>query len=353
METQTTYAIGVMSGTSLDGLDIAYCKFDELQNKLSYKVINAKTIKYLDIERQKLSNAHLLNATDFIKLHAEYGTYIGEQVLSFIKQYNCKPSFIASHGHTIFHNPQEKITFQLGSGAHIYAVAGIPVINDFRNTDVALGGQGAPLVPLGDKLLFNEYEAALNLGGFSNITLLKNEIFIASDICPINILLNKYANKYGFAFDKEGAIGRVGKINIELLNKFAEIEAFSKFPRHSLSREWIEMQYIPLIDSAKCTIPNIMRTLYEHICIEIAKILEMYHISNVIVTGGGAYNNFLIELLKEKTSTKIIIPENSIIEYKEALIFALLGSLRLQNKINVMSEITGAAKNTSSGAIWG
>jgi anhydro-N-acetylmuramic acid kinase len=353
MKANTTYAIGVMSGTSLDGLDIAFCRFDEFDNRFNFQILYAETIHYPETEKHKLANAHLLDASKFIELHIEFGTYIGKHVQSFMQKHNCNPDLIASHGHTIVHNPKHKITFQIGSGAHIYAETGIKTVNDFRCLDVALGGEGAPLVPLGDKLLFHQYESALNLGGFSNITFLKNNLFIASDICPVNILLNTYAYKLGNTFDKGGELGRKGKVDFDLLDKLNKIDVFKHFPRHSLSREWVESQYISYIDSCQSNLYDIMRTLYEHIASEIAKVLQMYLVRDVIITGGGAYNRFLLELIEKQVSTQLIVPDNILVEYKEALIFALLGTLRVQNKINVISEITGAVQHSSSGTIWG
>lgn len=343
------FAIGLMSGTSLDGLDICYAKFEK-NEKWNFEILNAETIRYPKIWEEKLKNPIHLSAEEMAEIHSNYGFYLGEKVNEFITKYYIKNlDLIASHGHTVFHQPQKKFTLQIGDGRAIKWVTKIPVIYDFRVQDVLMGGNGAPLVPIGDELLFHQYDACLNLGGFSNISLKINNQRIAFDICPVNIVLNSLAQKRGQKYDEDGKIAKLGKIDSELLNQLNNLKFYRQnFPK-SLGIEWV----LENVSSkfTKQSTEDLLATFTEHCAIQIANTLNYFQLKNVLVTGGGTYHSYLIEKIKSKTSTEIIIPEKTIIDYKEALIFALMGVLRVNNEINVLASATGCSENHSSGII--
>jgi len=346
--------IGLMSGTSLDGLDIAFCRFVVDKNKWSFSILNAETVQYSDAWLQKLSTAANLSALDFSLLHHQFGLFLGQSVADFIKKYSIKPDFVSSHGHTIFHQPDKKLTVQIGSGAAIASVCKLPVVNDFRVLDVLLGGQGAPLVPIGDRLLFPDYDYCLNLGGFANISYEHNQRRIAYDVCPVNIVLNHYAEKTGHRFDKDGMLAKSGNVHLPLLevlnnNPFFHI---NKHTPKSLGIEWVLKHVFPLIDSFHLPVNDILRTYCEHIVVQLSKVPETIPQLKLLVTGGGVYNHFLVELLKQKCEIQFVIPEKEIIEFKEALIFAFLGVLRMRNEVNCLNSVTGASADNCGGSIY-
>ncbi|MCF6358383.1 MAG: anhydro-N-acetylmuramic acid kinase [Draconibacterium sp.] len=342
--------IGTMSGTSLDGLDIAAVEFDYKNEKWSFNLLSATTVSYSEKWLKKLKNAPSLSGEKLIELHSEYGSFTGANINEFISNTGFKPNLIASHGHTIFHQPEKHFTLQIGNGAEIAAVTKTTTIADFRIGDIALGGQGAPLVPVGDKLLFNDFDYCLNLGGFANISFEKNGKRIAFDISPANFPLNFYAEKQGLLFDKNGELGKQGKLNIKLLSELNSLGFYKQNPPKSLGREWMEQVFYPVLTKYKISDSDIMRTIYEHIAIQIAKTSSGK--GKILITGGGAFNTFLIERIKFHSLLEVVIPEQKIVNYKEALIFAFLGVLRIQNKINCYSSVTGASKDSSVGVIF-
>jgi anhydro-N-acetylmuramic acid kinase len=344
-------AIGLMSGTSLDGVDIAYCEFRNDADAWKYKIISAETHPYNDLWKKNLSDALNADAIQLISLHKEYGSFLGKLVRNFISENKCHVDFISSHGHTVFHQPEKHLTFQVGDGSEIAAACGLPVVFDFRSGDVALGGQGAPLVPIGDKLLFADYDFCLNLGGFANISFEENNNRIAFDICPVNIILNRYANFLGQPFDKDGNLALKGHNNKVLFSELNNLEFYSSKPPKSLGREWVEKQVIPIIEKYKMSIEDVLHTLCEHMAWQIASVLNSMKKGTVIVTGGGAYNKYFISRLQNFTSHEILIPDRMTVEYKEALIFAFLGLLRINNKVNCLASVTGADRDHSSGSI--
>lgn len=343
------FAIGLMSGTSLDGLDICYAKFEK-NDHWSFEILQAKTIPYPKIWEEKLKNSTHLSAEQIAELHSNYGFYLGEKVNEFITKHHIKNlDLIASHGHTVFHQPQKKFTLQIGDGRAIKLVTKIPVIYDFRVQDVLMSGNGAPLVPIGDELLFHQFDSCLNLGGFSNISLKINHQRIAFDICPVNIVLNSLAQKRGQKYDEDGKIARLGKIDSELLNQLNNLKFYRQnFPK-SLGIEWV-LENVSNKFTKQST-EDLLATFTEHSATQIANTLNQFQLKNVLITGGGTHHTYLIEKIKSKTTTKIIIPEKTIIDYKEALIFALMGVLRMNNEINVLASATGCSENHSSGII--
>ncbi len=345
------FAIGLMSGTSLDGLDICYVHFPYPEVH-KFEIIQAETIPYDETWKNRLKDSIHLSAEAITQLDFDYGTYLGKAVQDFIGKHQIQNlDFIASHGHTVFHNPAQHYTLQIGKGQGIFAETGVPVVFDFRSQDVLLGGQGAPLVPIGDKLLFNGFASCLNLGGFSNISFEKKSERIAFDICPVNIILNQLATYFGKSYDINGEIARSGNVNSELLIQLNKLEYYQKQPPKSLGIEYC-MEYIyPILNNSKIKTDDLLSTFTEHIADQIANEINQNSLQNVLVTGGGSYNCYLIERIKSKTGSEIVLPENSLIDYKEALIFALMGLLHLEKKINVLASVTGASKNHRSGIL--
>ena len=342
------YAIGLMSGTSLDGLDVAYIRF--YGSPIDYEIIQAYTFPYPCGLKTKLVSAGNLGGSELNRLHIELGRFFGERVKVFIDSFDIKQvDFVASHGHTVFHEPKDKITLQIGHPAYIAVQSEYSTIADFRSSDVFLGGQGAPLVPIGDKILFSNYTNRINLGGFANISFEKEGETLAFDICPFNIPFNFLSSKTGNTFDEGGKLAAKGKINQDLLEKLNGLEYYySPLPK-SLGREWYDLFFAPIVEQSPISDIDKLRTLSEHFAVQIAgSFIE----GDVLVTGGGAYNKFLIDRVKSLTTNKIIIPDEKLINYKEALIFALLGLLRLNHKTNTLKSVTGAQKNHCGGAIY-
>lgn len=343
-----------MSGTSLDGIDIALCDFFQKNGKWQYQLVEAVTYPYDEKIITKLKSAIDFSGLELMKLHNELGDIIGEKINAFIKINSLDRNtihFISSHGHTIFHQPQNKITTQIGNGANISALTKLPVVCDFRTIDVALSGNGAPLVPIGDKLLFSDFDACINLGGIANISYEKNNQRIAFDICPVNIVLNHYANTLGFKYDSNGNLAQRGKLNKELFNKLNNLDYYMLKHPKSLGIEWINKHIFPLFDSYNISIEDKLNTFCEHIAIQINKV-AINSIKKILFTGGGTYNSYLISSIKNHLKSEIIIPDNKTIEFKEALIFAFLGVLRKENKINCISSVTGAESDNIGGCIY-
>ncbi len=343
-------AIGVMSGTSLDGMDLAAVEFQQEKHKWSFKLQAVETIPYSDVWHQKLKTSPLLSGEKLMELHTEYGYFTGEQINRFITNTGFNPDIIASHGHTVFHQPEKHFTFQIGNGAEIAAITNITTVADFRIGDVALGGQGAPLVPVGDKLLFPDFDYCLNLGGFANISYDANNERKAFDICPVNIVLNQFAEKQGLPFDEGGELGRKGKVNSELLQQLNALPFYQQKSPKSLGREWIEKEFMPVLESYSISDNDKMRTVYTHIAQQIAATTNTA--GKMLITGGGAFNSFLTEQITSFSKTDVVIPSSNIINYKEALIFAFLGVLRIRNENNCYASVTGARKNSCTGIIF-
>jgi anhydro-N-acetylmuramic acid kinase len=350
MNEKEIFAIGLMSGTSLDGIDLVYIKF--LKNKhTSFEILHSETIAYAKEWKELLQQAISFSSEELFNLDGTYGKFLGNIIQNFIEKYKIKNiDFIASHGHTVLHQPQKGITLQIGSGEEIAKITKQKVICDFRTQDVALGGQGAPLVPIGDALLFPEYDFCLNLGGFSNVSFRKENERVAFDICPVNIVLNFYANKIGLEYDASGKIASEGKINEQLLEQLNALDFYKTAAPKSLGLEWVQKEILPLIDAYKITISSILSTFVEHIAMQIASVIK--DSNSVLITGGGVFNSFLMERIEKHSNIKIKQSSDALINYKEALIFAFLGMLKIDNQINCLKSVTGASKNHSSGVIF-
>ncbi|MFJ1328795.1 anhydro-N-acetylmuramic acid kinase [Capnocytophaga canimorsus] len=350
--------IGLMSGTSLDGLDIAFCHFKKENEQWFFDIEAAKSISYDQNMRESLKNAVHLSAEQLLRLHNQYGKWLGEQTQLFISEKKINPQAIASHGHTVFHQPQNGFTLQIGSGQHLSNVVQLPVICDFRVGDVALGGQGAPLVPIGDQLLFAEFDFCLNLGGISNISFEKEGKRIAYDIGIANMILNHLCRKIGKNYDHNGNLAKNGKLLPTLLERLNKLPYYQTDYPKSTGFEWFSKEILPIVESIDAKVEDLLYTAVHHICeqikINVEKHLSPFKKQKLLITGGGALNTFLIETLKEKLDKQIeiIVPEKQIIEFKEALIFAFMGVLRLENQINILSSVTGARKDSCGGILF-
>jgi len=346
MKKNISYTVlGAMSGTSLDGLDLAICSFKK-NIKWEFKIKKAITYKYPKYWQKTLQNLHLKNTKKINEINKLFGKYMAEKINLFIKSE--KIDFIASHGHTIFHQPEKKITLQIGDGKTISEITKHTTINNFRQLDVSLNGQGAPLVPIGDLKLFPDYKYCLNLGGFANISIKKRNKISAFDICPVNIVLNTLARKSGLEYDKNGNMAKSGELIPILFEKLNKIEFYSRSAPKSLSREWVEIHIIPLILNNKYNNKDILHTFCEHIAFQISSYIKN---DSTLISGGGAFNTYLISRIKKLSKTKIIIPNDTIIKFKEAVIFAFLGILKIREEINCLKSVTGAIKDNSGGVI--
>ncbi len=349
--------IGTMSGTSLDGLDITLCEFELIEQGWKYSIVKAETFDYSKAIVSKLTKAQHFTAHEFIMLHNEYGVFIGECINLFLSSLDVKPDFVSSHGHTIFHEPHKNLTFQIGNGASIAATCRLTTISDFRSLDVALCGQGAPLVPIGDRLLFAVYDYCINLGGFANLSYQLDNQRIAYDICPVNFVANNLAQSLSLDYDHNGELGRRGNINFDLFEKLNHLDYYQQKPPKSLGREWVENQVFPILNQFQIPTEDKIRTFYQHVVRQINNCfinnqIDKNRTCKLFFTGGGAKNLFLMELMKVTTSHQVVVPSSLIIDYKEALIFAFLGVLRFRNEINCLSSVTGAAVDNIGGSIF-
>ena len=345
-------SIGLMSGTSADGLDVCCAEFTLKDGHWSYKIECAKGYDYSpDLRNTLINNVQNMTAKEFITFHSQYGHYLGQKVNEFIKEFNIqKPDLIASHGSTVFHEPDKGIMFQIGDGAAIAAETGIPTVSDFRRLDIMLGGQGAPLVPKGDRELFAEYDYCLNIGGFSNISYDEGEKRIAFDISPVNYVINHYTRKIGLEMDRDGEIATKGIIDQYLLQQLNSLDYYTAKPPKSLAREWVERNVFPLVNSSQLTLEDILRTYYEHCAIQLAKVTKPG--SCILVTGGGAWNKFLISRMADLSKCTLTVPEPEVVQYKEALIFAFLGVLYVTDTPSCLKSVTGASKDNIGGMLF-
>ncbi len=345
--------IGLMSGTSMDGLDIAHVRFDfNPDSNDSFELLNTDTVPIPDELLQKLMDAPNFSVTQLLMLDKEFGRFLADSVTKFIDQKKIVKNSInaiASHGQTILHQPNNGFTLQIGCGSTLSYLTDINVINDFRTKDIVAGGQGAPLVPIGDFGLFSDLaEGFLNIGGFANVSFKKDDSIVAYDICPGNLPLNKLAHAKNLAYDKNGELAKSGEINFFLLDLLNSLDYYLLDGPKSLGTEWIEEFYYPKLKFDK-EIENNLRTVVEHTAIQISNVLNSAHLNSVLVTGGGAKNGFLVERIQHYFNGELILPEQKIIDFKEAIVFAYLGALYLDKRPNALSSVTGAKKNTIGG----
>lgn len=357
-------AIGLMSGSSLDGLDIAFVEFHELGGQWSYTLQHAETIAYTNTWGSRLKNAAQLSVYDYYLLHTKYGVWIAEQVSAFIDKYQLhhQVQLIASHGHTVLHHPAQHITAQIGDGASIAAHTGINVVSDLRNIDIAFGGQGAPIVPTGEQFLFPTYNYLLNIGGIANITIQQNGIYKAFDICPANRVLDALAAQKGLNMDVDGVLAANGKCIESLLDALNNQSYYQQIPPKSLANEFGTDVLLPIIQSFHISVEDALHTYVQHIAHQLRNAIAYFNnsvvqntVQQMLVTGGGAFNDYLIQHLQSSLSTYdiyIILPDKNTIQYKEALIMALLGILRWREENTTLASVTGAIRNSIGGAVW-
>ncbi len=353
-----TYRIlGLMSGTSLDGLDLAFCHIWQLGTHWKFRIKETKSVSYSPELQSKLRDSIFLPAEELLSFHNSYGTWLGEQSKNFIDEHVLDVECIASHGHTTHHRPEMGLTFQIGSGQHLANASGQKVICDFRTNDVALGGQGAPLVPIGDTLFFGEYDFCLNLGGIANVSFERDGQLIAYDIGLANMILNHITRKNGLDYDKSGQLASSGKANAALLKKLNHLEYYHLPYPKSTGYEWFVEKVVPLVDGTDDSMLNLLCTGIHHICEQIAvqvTVNSRKSDNTLLATGGGALNDFLIQTLQEKlgSDTQVVVPDKKLIEFKEALVFAFMGVLRMEGKTNVLSSVTGSKRDSSSGVVF-
>jgi len=343
--------IGVMSGTSLDGVDLVYAIFN-FDKGLNFEIRCSETVPYDSFWYSILSDLVSLDKKSLAKIDQSYTLLIAEIIKGFIKKNNIeKIDAICSHGHTALHRPEKSLTYQIGNRPELAKLLNQNVVCDFRVQDVQLGGQGAPLVPIGDRLLFSEYDYCINLGGFANISYeVKGGKRIAFDICPVNVVLNEYSKKLGLSYDDGGQIAKKGIVNRELLRALNQLQFFKANPPKSLGLEWVKSEIFPLIRNFEENPVNVISTFTEHISIQISEVVKEG--SKILFTGGGTFNRYLLERISAHNPVSLKVPENQLIEFKEALIFALLGVLKLRGEINCLASVTGASQDHSSGKIY-
>jgi len=344
--------MGLMSGTSLDGVDVVLCEFANSNGQWEYRLIGGKTVHYTDSWKELLARSYTMKAAELVELDHNYGKYLGAICQDFLSENGGDPSFIASHGHTVFHRPDLGYSLQIGNGHDLAAVTEKPVIYDFRSRDISLGGQGAPLVPAGDRLLFGDFESCLNIGGFTNISYNNADgERIAFDICPANTVLNHLSSRLGQGYDHNGASGRKGKIIPGLLSALNDLPFYLLPPPKSTGREFLEKDIMPLLAARDENPEDLLRTFYEHIITQVNRVLGGREAGRILVTGGGARNTYLMELLRKQNAHEIVIPGEALIDFKEAIVFAFLGLLRMLGENNCLSSVTGASSDNSGGII--
>lgn len=350
-----------MSGTSLDGLDMAYCEFTFHQQQWQFDVKAAETQPYDKAWHQQLNRITKVSGEELMIADLTLGKWMGEAVKDFTEKYQLSPDFIASHGHTVFHQPEIGLTYQIGNGFALQAVTGKPVISNFRSFDLVIGGQGAPLVPVGDRWLFGQYDFCLNLGGIANLSTELHGQRIAYDISPANMTLNYFAQQAGHPYDPAGSMAARGQVNQTLLQQLNSLDYYhAPFPK-SLGYEWVSQQVINTVEKYGLSVEDTLATCTHHSAQQIAANLLLLLAekeqpkAKVLVTGGGAFNQYLIRCMEQYGEGKLTfdIPDKQLVGYKEALVFAFLGVLRIRNEVNCLSSVTGGAYDHSAGVVYG
>lgn len=349
--------IGLMSGTSGDGLDLSYCHYGK-SDHWSFEILHSMTIPFPEAIGEKLMKSHLLSALDLVILDVDFGRWMGEKVKEFCQENELFPLAVCSHGHTVFHQPDKGLSLQIGNGWALHQACGLKVINDFRMMDVQLEGQGAPLVPIGDQLLFPQIDFCINLGGIANISMDADGKRIAFDCCPFNLLLNEQANILGAPYDKGGGWAKEGSVNISLFKQLNALLFYANNDPKSLGREDMEQEFLPLIRNSGLSEKDILCTLVEHFAFQISEVIKYNQVKetpSVLITGGGSYNSYFIDRLDHHLYGKWaqFAASSELIEFKEALIFGFLGVLRLRNENNSLASVTGAKQDSCGGTIYG
>ncbi len=360
---KTYRVIGLMSGSSMDGLDLAYCRLEEDMGKWSYEIEKSECIAYPPKWKLRLQSLVLQNAVTYLKTDTFYGHYLGEVTRKFIQDnlLEGKIDFIASHGQTVFHQPENQMTSQIGDGAAICIETGYSVICNFRTTDVALNGQGTPMAPTGDILLFSDFKFCLNLGGIANISCKLDSRMIGFDICGANMVLNSLASEIDLEYDKDGTIARSGKINLELLNELNSQWYYEKPYPKSIGGGWVTKIFQPTFRKYRIEIEDKLCTAVEHIAMQIAKDIKNIYANeylskdethSMLVSGGGAFNKFLLERINVHSPVAVVVPDPATIKFKESLLTALMGTLRFRGEVNMLASVTGASADSCGGEVY-
>ncbi len=352
MQQKKYVVIGLMSGSSLDGIDLVAAAFIKESEMWSYSIRASRFVPYPDFWKIKLAEAYNSSKAVIEMLDRDYGSFLGNEVKHFVTENHLEPDFVSSHGHTIFHQPEKQFTLQIGNGQTLADACGLRVINDFRSEDVSKGGQGAPLVPIGDRLLFSNYDCCLNIGGIANLSVERNGKRIAYDICIANQALNYIAGIKGLEMDYDGALAKNGKLIPSLFEALERDDYFQKAHPKSLGREFFETKLKPLLSDYSDQAENLSHTYLQHLVMRIVTELIRLDVKKVLVSGGGALNTYLIQQLKEQSQAEIIVADELLINFKEALIFAFLGVLKSRNEVNVLASATGASSDSCSGNFW-
>ncbi len=354
-----------MSGSSLDGLDIAFCTFT-IKALPTFEVVNWKinasnTVAYSKAWQKKLMELPQSSALDFVETHAKFGHYLGQLVQQFLSEHALTPDLIVSHGHTIFHYPERQFTVQIGDGAAIASITGYPVVSDVRAMDVSSGGQGAPIAPIADRYLLSEFDFCLNTGGIFNITYQSDKHSVALDITGANQILNTLANEMDLPYDASGAIARTGTVNITLLEQSNTFDYFLEEYPKSLDNQWVRENLTQLFKNFDAAVSDRLRTACEHIVFQTRQSVQQIfekeklpkdRVYKMIVTGGGAFNTFLMELLVEGLpEIQVVLPDKEMIENKEALLMALMGVMRIESVPNCIHTVTGAVRSVIGGVV--
>lgn len=345
-------ALGMMSGSSLDGLDMAYCEFWENEGKWGYNIKEAETIPYPEEWKMMLQESFYASGEKLQENNIAYGRFLGEKAKGFLKKHNLKPNVIALHGHTVFHRPEKGFSLQLGCGQAVAIITQIETVSDFRNKDILLGGQGAPLVPIGDQLLFSDYDYCVNFGGIANISFEKNGQRTGYDVCAANQLLNYLSRQMGMAYDKNGKTASLGKLDKLLFDRLNRVDFCQKPYPKSLSNEQVRELFLPILDNSPAPLEDKLYTVVKHIAFQIARATDASSGKKMLLTGGGAHNAFLVEAIRQECPQNIFVPDPLIIDFKEALVFAFMGILRQTGQINCLASATGARRDSSTGIIY-
>jgi len=351
LRSDTITALGLMSGSSLDGLDMACCRFTFAENNWQYQILQTETISFSEYWQDKLSQAPTLPSAELKQLHTSFGRYLGEVAHDFILKHELEPDLIASHGHTIFHAPERGFSFQLGRGDMIAKATQITTVSDFRNEDIRHGGQGAPLVPIGDELLFGDFAACVNIGGIANISFKKNNQRVGYDLCAANQMLNALSNRLGMPYDMDGKVASSGCSDTSLLALLDDDAYFTRVYPKSLSNAYVQTRFVKTVLEHEGSIADKMATAVEHIRQHMARALNELPTGKILITGGGAHNRFLIHSIGKHTRHQLVVPEAVLVDNKEALIFAFMGVLRLRNQVNCLASVTGASQDSIGGVI--
>jgi len=342
---------GVMSGSSLDGLDIAIVHFSPNSD---WQLLWSYDIPYTPEWVSRLKNYHLLSSTEYVSLKFDFSRYIGELVGDALGDYSGNVDYVSFHGHTLLHLPEKGITEQIGNGGVLAAILNIPTITDFRTQDVTKGGVGTPLAPLVELNLFKGHDYYLNLGGIANITkLIDAAKLMAYDVCPCNQVLNYFSNQMGKDYDEGGEIARSGTINKNLIDYLNSIPYFDQNPPKSLDNNWIMNEVIPNFPAGK--IEDTLHTFCNWVAECIANEVEESKASSLMVSGGGAHNTYFMECLTSRLSSKnceLHLPSKEIIDFKEAILMSLMAYKYINGESNVLCSVTGASSDSIGGALY-